>query len=77
MLQPDWPLWLCMRLGVRGRLALIESDHETRMLAAELRKIELRLGTPDEQPTDVEQAEMIAHRIRNLICGLMLRDGLT
>ncbi len=43
-------------------------------LAEDLRSIERRLGTQDERPADVDQAQVLGHQIRNLLCMTVLAD---
>ncbi len=43
-------------------------------LSADLRTIELRLGTEDERPADLAQARALGHQIRNILCMTVLAD---
>jgi hypothetical protein len=43
-------------------------------LADDLRSIERRLGTEDERPADLDQAQALGHQIRNLLCMTVLAD---
>ncbi len=43
-------------------------------LAADLREVEQRLGTADERPADLAQAQTLGHQIRNLLCMAVLAD---
>lgn len=46
------------------------------VLERELREIQARLGTPDERPTDIEQATSIGHQLTNLMCLAVMAKGL-
>ena len=43
-------------------------------LSADLRTIELRLGTGEERPADLAQAQALGHQIRNILCMTVLAD---
>jgi len=43
-------------------------------LADDLRIVEQRLGTDDERAADLDQAQMLGHQIRNLLCMTVLAD---
>lgn len=41
-----------------------------------LRVVQRRIGTPEEHPEDVQHAQEIAHRLRNLLTAVNLRAEL-
>ncbi len=43
-------------------------------LSGDLRSVERRLGTADERPADLAQAQALGHQIRNLLCMTVLAD---
>jgi hypothetical protein len=56
-----------------SRLALLK---EIEIRIDELKAVEKRLGSPDELPTDIEQAREIAHRVNNLLTTYRLGGDL-
>jgi hypothetical protein len=50
-------------------------DPEAPLLVEEVRQIQLRLGTPDERPEDLERAKVVAHRLSTLMCLAVLAQG--
>ena len=51
-------------------------DPEAPTLVEEVRQIQLRLGTPDERPEDLERAKVVAHRLSTLMCLAVLAQGM-
>ncbi len=45
-------------------------------LTAMLHAIQVRLGTPGELPTDMENSQAVAHQLNNLRTARQLRDDL-
>ena len=43
-------------------------------LSADLRTLERRLGTAEERPADLAQAQALGHQIRNVLCMTLLAD---
>jgi len=41
-------------------------------LEQEIAEIQVRLGTPDERPGDLDRANAVAHRLTNIMCIAML-----
>ena len=48
-----------------------------RILEEELREIQRRLGTTAERPGDVDRASIIGHQLTNLMCLVVLMQGLS
>ena len=46
------------------------------ILEHELQEIQARLGTPGEQPADLERAALIGHRLTNLMCLAVMAKGM-
>jgi hypothetical protein len=46
------------------------------VLEQELQEIQARLGTPREQPADLERAASIGHRLTNLMCLAVMAKGM-
>lgn len=44
-------------------------------ICKELLKIEQRIGTPGEQPGDLDRAVLTAHQLRNMMFRIMAEDG--
>lgn len=47
------------------------------ILEDELREIQRRLGTTAERPGDVDRASIIGHQLTNLMCLVVLMQGLS
>ena len=47
---------------------------EARLLQQELKEIQGRLGRPTELPDDGKQAGVIAHKLNNMLCALVLSE---
>jgi hypothetical protein len=45
-------------------------------LEEEVQEIQHRLGTPAENPNDLERAKMLAHKLANLMCAAILKRDL-
>lgn len=76
MLETSSFSWPHLRVEVSHRLSLIQSDPEASAVAAQLELIGSRLGTSAECESDEVIAQMLGHRLRNLVCGLTLRASL-
>ena len=57
---------------------MVERAHsDAPILEKELRDIQRRLGTAAEQPGDVDRASVIGHQLTNLMCLVVLMEGLS
>jgi hypothetical protein len=50
-------------------------DPQAAALVDEVRKIQQRLGTADEQPEDLERVKVVAHRLGTVMCLAVLAQG--
>jgi hypothetical protein len=51
-------------------------DADAVQLEQEITRIQQRLGSPDEQPDDLDRAKVAGHRLSNLMCLAVLMQGL-
>jgi hypothetical protein len=51
-------------------------DADATLLEQEIERIQQRLGTPAEQPGDMDRAKAAGHRLSNLMCLAVLMQGL-
>lgn len=66
--------FLMRRQGIMG---IVRQTHpEAPQLEGEIREIQVRLGTTDERPGDFDRVKVAAHRLGNLMCLVMLAQGL-
>lgn len=57
---------------------MVERAHiDAPKLEKELREIQRRLGTAEEQPGDVDRASSVGHQLTNLMCLVVLMQGLS
>jgi len=63
-----------LRQGLRGVVRRIYSDAP--VLEQELKVIQRRLGTPEEQPGDMARVVVIGHQLTNMMCLAVLMQGL-
>ena len=63
-----------LRQGLRGVVRRIYS--EAPGLEQELKGIQKRLGTPEEQPGDMARVVVIGHQLTNMMCLAVLVQGL-
>jgi hypothetical protein len=64
----------CLRQGLREVVRHIYSDAP--VLEQELKGIQRRLGTPDEQPGDMVRVVELGHQLTNMMCLAVLMQGL-
>jgi hypothetical protein len=75
-LNGETALMLSLLSGVASRDLERYLRHSSLLakLADDLRILEQRLGTSEERPADLDQAQMLGHQIRNLLCMTVLAD---
>ena len=54
----------------------MQASSDAPVLERELKEIQCRLGTQAEQPGDVDRASAVGHQLTNLMCLVVLMQGI-
>jgi hypothetical protein len=61
----------------RNLMEIVRSiDADAARLEQEIARIQQRLGSPDEQPEDLDRVKIAGHHLSNLMCLAVLMQGL-